>query len=295
MEEIQSEVRTEPREEKIEEGLDYVSKSRIKTYKTCPRKFYLKYWCENRPPPTYATERGSEVHRIFEKFHENLWEFYERFRTLPDEWWAMVPDDATLEFASPFLGNFWKFERHRLQLAEDEEQFLPLSVEEYQELEEVPVGDIRWIGTADAVVHTTSLPELEGDGVVILDYKTGSVPAPEYRDGGIWLEQTFYEMLFEEKYDVDGVAAYYPREDELITCDHTDDFRDDVKEAALELQQPPSEDTFPVEEQPLCSYGTGACFFHKHGDSEGRPCPSDWGCATGPGPTYETPDNNRYD
>lgn len=271
-------VTTEPTEQKVKEGLDYVSKSRIKTYKTCPREFYLKYWCENRPPSTEAIERGSEIHEIFEAYHENLIEYVSRLgRHPPDmDWWRFLPDWTTLEFIEPYIGNFWKFEARRRREAETTELYLPESVEEKARLENPPSGDIPWIGTADAIVRTETLPSIEGDGVVILDYKTGDVPDPQYREEGIYLEQEFYAMLFEQKYDVDGVAAYYPRHDKLLEAELSQERRERVKEAAVELQQQPDKEKFPVEEQPLCSYGHGACFFHKHGESEGRPCPSGW-------------------
>ena len=128
----------EPTEEKVEEGLDYVSKSRLKTYKTCPRKFYLKYWCENRPPETMAMKRGSEVHRIFEKFHENIIEYASTFSdpsltALPERWWGFLPESTTLQFLDPYVGNFWKFEYARRAKSDTIDEYLPCSVEEHME------------------------------------------------------------------------------------------------------------------------------------------------------------------
>jgi CRISPR/Cas system-associated exonuclease Cas4 (RecB family) len=269
-------VTTTPTEQKRKDGLDYVSKSRIKTFKTCPRKFYLKYWCENRPPSTEAIDRGSEIHEMLEAYHENLVKYVDRIGKHPDDWWRLLPDWSTLEFLDPYIGNFWKFESRRREASPDLQTYLPESVEESQRIEDPPSGDIPWIGTADAVIRSATLPSIEGDGVVILDYKTGDVPDERYREEGIYLEQEFYAMLFEDKYDVDGVAAYYPRHDELLEAELSHERRERVKQAAVELQQEPEEGNFPIDEQPLCSYGHGACFFHKHGDSEGRPCLSGW-------------------
>jgi hypothetical protein len=122
---------------------------------------------------------------------------------------------------------------------------------------------------------------------VILDYKTGSVPDEEYRDEGIYLEQEFYAALFENEYDVDGVAAYYPKKDVLLESDLSEERRRDVEETALALQQPPTKENFPLKEQPLCHYGHGSCHFHEAGKSEGVPCESSWGKAGGVGPTYD--------
>lgn len=278
-----------PSEERLEEGLDYVSKSRLKTYKTCPRKFYLKYWCENRPPSNEAMRKGSHLHETFEVWHERVIEYVERLDKFPEEPWTLLPDWFSIKYLDPFMGNFWKFERERQDRADSLQEYLPVSLEEQGWLDDPPSGDIPWMGAADAIVRSSTLPGFDGDGVVILDYKTGKVPDEQYRDEGIWLEQTFYEYLFENKYDVDGVAAYYPKADELITCDNTDRFKEDVKQTALALQQPPTEggENFPMEEQPLCFYGHGSCFFHERGESEGTPCASSWGKKGGCGPTYD--------
>lgn len=292
-----TEVTTNPTAEKKEAGLDYISKSRLKTYKTCPRKFYLKYWCENRPPSTPATDRGSDIHEMFEEYHENIIEYVDLVGEHPDDWWRFLPEWSTLQFLEPYVGNFWKFEARRRTASSSLEQYLPVSVEEEAWLRDPPAGDLPWMGSADVVVQANTLPSFDGDGVVILDYKTGDVPDEKYRDEGIHLEQEFYAMLFEDKYDVEGIAAYYPRHDRLLEAELSEGRRELVKETVVEMQDAPDKGNFPTEEQPLCSYGHGSCFFHKHGDSEGSPCSSSWGCRGGSGPTYEkneTIENGRY-
>jgi len=297
-------------DEKIEEGLSYVSKSRIKTFKQCPRKFWLKYWTENRPPGNYYTERGSEVHECFEVFHENLKEHLDEGGEAPKFLADLMPDDFTLwsQWLEPYLGHFWKFEERRWLEAERSVEFAdsmmphggldvaaetlnawePVEVEAEAWLGEPPedcdvaddayinpdgppVGEIPWMGSADAIFHSASVPEVDGGGVTILDYKTGSVPDPQYRDEGIFLEGEFYGWLFEKFFDVDAVAGYYPKEDELIISPYPDrERRWEIKKAVLGLQDDPTDmDNFPVEEQPLCHYGHGQCFFYPV-------CPSQW-------------------
>lgn len=270
---------TVPEENK--DGLEYVSKSRLKTYKTCPREFFLKYWCDNRGPETIPMARGSEIHRIYEEYHENLIEHVEETGEFPEERWKLLPDDATLEYMTPFFGNFWRFEERRRREAESLQDYLPLSVEEEGWLEDPPIGDIPWMGYADAIIKSHTLPGFDGDGVVILDYKTGKVPDEKYREEGIYLEQEFYAELFEDKYDVDGVAAYYPKTDVLLESDLSHERRLDVYQTVLGMQKEPVKENYPIKEQPLCNYGHGECFFYNNG------CSSRWGKQGGPGPTYE--------
>jgi len=296
--------------EKVEAGLDYVSKSRVKTFKQCPRKFWFKYWTENRPPGNYYTERGTEVHEAFEVFHENLKQHLDEVGERPEFFADLMPGDYTLwsQWLEPYLGNFWKFELRRWREAEDAvaqadallshgsldldaetlNSWEPIEVEaeawlgEPPEDREVPddayinpdgppVGEIPWMGSADAIYHSASVPGVNGGGVTILDYKTGSVPDPRYRDEGIFLEGEFYGWLFEEFFDVDAVAGYYPSEDELIISPYPDkERRWKIKKAVLGMQKDPTDkENFPVEEQPLCHYGHGKCFFYDE-------CPSTW-------------------
>ena len=52
--------------------MDCISASRIKTYRTCPRKFWYKYVKGVRPDTTEAMRRGSEIHKDAEKYYENF-------------------------------------------------------------------------------------------------------------------------------------------------------------------------------------------------------------------------------
>lgn len=291
-------------DEHVENGLAHVSKSRIKTYLSCPRKFYYKYWCDNRAPGTYHTEKGTQIHRAYEDFHENLIEFVDengyrptRFAPLMEDW----RDYA--QWLDPHIKNFWLFEEERWELAceyahgdernLDREQYdsqteyamdlwMPVGVEVEGRLENPPVGNIPWMGYADAVLHAATVPQVEAnEGVVILDYKTGSVEDEKYRDEGIYLEGEFYGWLFEEdddfEHDVVAVAGYYPQEDELVVSPYPDyDRRNTILDAVEGMQEPPEIENYDIDENPLCHYGHGKCFFYDE-------CPSTWGKQDGAG------------
>lgn len=286
-----SEIDLEIPEEHLEKGLPYVSKSRIKTYLQCPRKFLLKYWAENRPPGSYHTTKGSRIHRAYEDFHLNLIDYVEEngyrptnFAPLMDYWRDYH------QWLDPHIKNFWMFEEERWDLAlngsDNREEalnlWLPLGVEVEGRLEDPPAGDIPWMGYADAVLHAATVPGIEADeGVVILDYKTGKVEEEKYRDEGIYLEGEFYGWLFEEDESFDhkvvGVAGYYPQEDELVVSPYPNYERRNVILDAVEgMQEPPKIENYEYEEQPLCHYKKGRCFFYNH-------CPSQWGIDGGSG------------
>jgi hypothetical protein len=303
-------------DEKRESGLDWVSKSRIKTYKQCPYKFYLKYWCEHRPPGTIYTERGSQIHEAFEIFHENLKEYIEETGEKPDRFTPLMPDDFGLTSQwLDYIGSFWEFEIRRWNETERTYDFAasriptrdldldngavvqawePLEVEaefwmgeppenydgdpDYVDDSGPPVGDIPWMGKADVVLNSASVPGVTGNGVTILDYKTGSFPTIKYEGApfldevmeDVFLETEYYGWMAEHVYDVDAVAIYYPDDDELVVGEYgVKERRWDIKDAALGMQERPGEldedgvpENFDFEPQNLCHWGDGMCHFY---------------------------------
>lgn len=302
-------------DDKRESGLDWVSKSRIETFLQCPFQFYLKYWCEHRPPGTIHTERGSQIHEAFEIFHENLKQYIEEHREEPERFTPLMPDgfELTSQWLD-YIGSFWEFEMRRMEEAERSVEFAesrmpngtfdaaeamldswePREVEaefwmgeppedydgdpDYVDESGPPVGDIPWMGKADVVLNTASVPGVTGSGVTILDYKTGSCPTIKYQGAPFldeimeskFRETEFYGWMAEHVYDVDAVAIYFPRDDELVVGEYgVKERRWDIKQAVLELQETPEEPdengvppNFPFEEQNLCHWGDGQCWFY---------------------------------
>jgi hypothetical protein len=303
-------------DKKMEEGLSYVSKSRIKTYKQCKFKFFLKYWCEHRPPGTIHTERGTQIHLAFEIFHENLIDYINAEGEMPSRFTPLMPEgfDLTSQWLD-FIGNFWKFELRRLKETkrtlnyafdrlpgrsvdfdkELREAWIPLEVEaefwmgeppsdyegnpDYIDSNGPPVGDIPWMGKADVVLNSASVPGVTGSGVTIVDYKTGSCPKIKYEGAPfldevmeeVFLQTEYYGWMAEHVYDVDAVAIYYPRDDELVVGEYgVKERRFDIKQAALGMQERPDlsegndspPKNFDFEPQNLCHWGDGMCHFY---------------------------------
>lgn len=237
--------------------LPYLSKSRIKQYLNNPEHFRLKYVQGIRESETKAMRRGTDIHETFEYFHNQ-----ERVvgREVFDNVGANLPfpRDSWSDYITPYISNFVGFEYDRYKRAPDE--WKPVSVEEelWDEAGFVEHGnEPPWMGLADAVVPAASLPIPEGEGVMVVDYKTGSVPDEKYRDEGIFTELEYYVMLFEQEYDVVGAAAYYPRSDTLLVQEDSDEYRASILKAARDLLSDMDEqkDHFETNPGPLCCYG----------------------------------------
>jgi hypothetical protein len=279
----------------LENGLPYISKSRVKKFLTCAAKFYWTYICGRRAPQNYHMVKGIKLHRTFEDFHLNLIDYVEREGDRPDRFTDLLPHYSEYTQWIEQLGSFMRFEERRWRESSGLNTWLPVEVEAEAWLGEPPqswiddngtteyvsgsppIGDAPWMGRADLIAHTDSVPNVDGDGVTIIDYKTGSVPDKRYREEGIFTEGSYYGILFEPFFDIDAVAGYYPSEDTFISSPYPDPGRrDTINQAVLEMQNIPDAvnnngppDEFPHEEQPLCNYDGGGCLFYNI-------CPSTW-------------------
>lgn len=297
--------------------LPYISKSRLKEYVTCPMKFYFTYILGRRGDATFYTARGTEVHRAFEHFYENVQDDIDNVfneerlsQYLPGKETGHGRRGAAdwADHIIPFIGNFLAFENRRRNLCQSYlldvpndvtksplGAYNPVGVEEEGWLE-YDWNDSRWnvplMGFADLVIRSASLPDdvvTANTGVTILDFKTGSVPDEQYRDEGIYLEQEFYATIFEETmdYEVTGVAAYYPKTDVTIGAELSDDRREYMDQKLHEivaLSFHAEKEWFPIDEQPLCAWsnkkGDGLCDHYAD-------CESEWGLKHFNGPTYQ--------
>lgn len=278
----QSDTLTELREGCAPGELPYISKSRVTTYKTCPRKFYYSYIKGLRTPDTYYTKRGRQIHEAYERYYENLLEHYEATGEIPDDLTELLPSEVSLwaDWIEPYMSNFIMFEQARLAEAPTVEDFLPVGIEaEGWDWEQAP----PWMGYADVIVNASSLPQIdEDDGVVIIDFKTGKTPDPKYRDDGIFLEGEYYAVLFEGNWDIAAVAGYFPMNDDFVVSPLDTERRERIYEYVEEMNASDEIDNFPIDPQPLCKWGPDddqQCDFYVI-------CSSKWGKRGGPGPTY---------
>ncbi len=278
----QSDKLIELRENAADGELPYISKSRVTTYKTCPRKFYFSYIKGLRGPSNFYMKRGTRIHTAFETYYENILDVWYDEGVVYDDLSLYLPEDTMGwgDFTEPFISNFLLFENRRRDAVDDPAAFLPVGIEAegWDEQTSPP-----WMGYADAILQAESVPEVETDeGVVIVDFKTGKTPDPKYRDDGIFLEGEYYAVLFEDEWDIAAVAGYFPKNDDFIVSPLDDERRERIFRYVSEMTASELRENFPIKEQPLCKWGPeedSQCDFYEI-------CPSRWGKRGGPGPTY---------
>lgn len=240
--------------------LPYISKSRVMQWKKNPEHFRLKYLEGIREPETDAMVRGTRIHETFEEYYLSAAEAGQ-----PRDRIELLPDDRQLwaDFIEPYVTNFFKWEQRRADEVDGvAEHYLPIAVEDEHwrsAVLDLP-GEPEWMGLADAIIPAQSVSQVNANsGVVIVDFKTGKVPDKKYRSNGIYTELEYYEILFEDKYDVAGAAAYYPREDTLLVQPNNQEYRSKVLDAAREMVEACNDYNgdaqFEAKEGPLCKWG----------------------------------------
>lgn len=243
--------------------LPYISKSRVEKWLGNPEHFRLKYLEEIEEPTTEAMIRGTRVHEAFEGYYENLEEGPWTMPNHPSIQAHNLPEDRTLwaDFVEPYISNFFLFEQDRWAACDNDfKTYKPVSIEEEHWRDDLLDEDApEFMGLADAIYHAVSVPWVdENEGVVITDFKTGGVPDEQYRSPGIYTELAYYTLLFEDKYDVVGSMAYYPKTHDTVVNPNDGSHREKVFQAAEEMiaasQDYDGSQKFKASPGPLCGW-----------------------------------------
>lgn len=267
---------------KREQYDEYFSKSRLKTWVTCPRKFYYQYVKNIETAETDSMRRGTDIHELIEGYYENAEEYAKTNSEPPVTLFTLFNKDEEKNWRdhlNPYLANFMGFERRRWKNAQCMDDWLPVAVEDeiWREVfDETPI----LMGLADVLLPAASFTQSEvpyDEGCVLIDFKTGE-PKKNYmgyKEGGVELDLAYYALLFELKYDIVAVGAYYPKTDTFVTSGIEEEREQFVKDVSCEISNADEDNIadYPIEEQPLCAWDEGEgnrCEFYDQ-------CDSTWG------------------
>jgi len=183
--------------------LPYISKSRVTQWIKNPEHFRLKYVEGLRVDETDAMVRGSRIHKAFEGFYEATQGVDPKAVFAEPELYLPADRQLWADFVTPYIGNFLVWEQERYKYAQETgSDWAAVAVEEEHWIDPLLGLDNEpeWMGLADVLLPAGAVPSIETDeGVVVVDFKTGSVPDSKYRDEGIHTELEYYVMLFEDK------------------------------------------------------------------------------------------------
>ncbi len=258
---------------------EYYSKSRLKSWVTCPRLFYYKYVEKLDTPETESMRRGTDIHELIEDYYENAKKYAESNSEPPTTLFTLFNKDEDKNWRdhlNPYLANFMGFERRRWEQAQNMDDWLPIAVEDEvwrKVFDNTPI----LMGLADVLLPAASFPNESvpvNEGCVLIDFKTGT-PNKNYmghKEGGVHLDLAYYSLLFEEKYDIVAVGAYYPKTDTFVTTGVEEEKQKFVEYISSQITEANEEniEDYPITEQPLCAWGEGEenrCSFYEQCDS----------------------------
>lgn len=248
---------------------DYLSKSRLKTWVNCPRKFYYDYVEEIETPETESMVRGTDIHELIEDYYENTLEFSESNKTVPTPLYSLLdlPESENEDddnYLHPYLSNFLKFERRRWERTQKMDDWKPIGIEK-GEYRKVFQGLPNLTGYADALLPAASFSNsdvAENNGCVLIDFKTGEPKSEEYQsheNAGVFLDLAYYYLLFESEFDIVSVGGYYPKEDVLVVNKVSEEQEKFIKEIATRISDADEDniDDYPIKPGPLCAWDEG--------------------------------------
>lgn len=250
----------------VSNHLEHISKSRVKKYLKCERKFGFTYLAGERVDSNFYMDRGTAVHEAYENFHHNATAFIAANREFPSNFTELMPPASDWYQFTEFIGPFFRWELDRWKTAKEYaggvdaglDLWMPHSMEKSLQLEDPPVGELPWMGPTDLVLHAGSVPMVEANhGLVVTDYKTGSVPDKQYRLESIRIDLAFYSWVWEEHgYDVVGSVGMYPGESGTIVREGIDHAaREKITEVVEDLHsKAATREEFPIKPQALCSW-----------------------------------------
>ncbi len=217
-------IKTMPAEVPVKAGeaiyIDYLSYSQIETFKICPLHYKLKYIYKVPTPPSSSQSFGNTFHATMKAFYESLAEGEaptERlmFNLLKNNWisegyLSKKHEVGSFEKAKKFLAHYLEnVFNSKIKPAALEQPFLA-------RLDNLKVG-----GKMDRV-------DIHGDGVEIIDYKTGANPLSQ-KEADNDLQLSIYalagtsipEYPFSRKPEKVKLSLYYFETPKIVTTTRT--------------------------------------------------------------------------
>lgn len=249
---------------KREEYSEYLSKSRLKTWVKCPRAFYYKYVLDVDTPETESMIRGTDIHELIELYYENITEYAKNNEEPPTTLFTLLnteEHDNWQSYLDPYIAHFLAFERRRWDVCDNMDDWVPVAVEDesWKELfDNVPV----LMGYADVLLPAASFPDSQvpyNTGCVLIDFKTGE-PNENYmghEEAGVYLDLSYYAMLFESEYNIVSVGAYYPLTDTVTLSPIKKEREEFIEKVSREITDADEDNMsdYPLKQQPLCAWG----------------------------------------
>lgn len=206
---------------------DFLSFSQVDAYKTCPLMYKYRYVLNVPTPPSHALSFGITIHDTLRDFHSallfkkvSLDDFYEMYQK---NWQPLgyMDEDHRKERYEAGKIILKKYYDQNIEAKQE-----PLAVEKSFNLK---IGGTKFYGRIDRI------DPLDGDGVEIIDYKTGNVKEQKLVDKDD--QVAFYAIAVKDALNLNPkkLSYYFVETGEKISTTRTEKQLEDKKVEVAEL------------------------------------------------------------
>lgn len=231
--------------------VDYLSYSQIETFRICPLHYKLKYIYKLPTPPSSSQSFGNTFHAVMKGFYDMVKNGSKpsldlMYRILEEKWISEGYLSKGHEERS--YEKIRKFLKHYLDNLFDP-KILPIQTEQPFI---VRIDSLRVGGKIDRV-------DADGNGVHIIDYKTGAKPLTQ-KEADNDLQLCIYAMAatlipeypFNRKPDEVKLSLYYFDTPQIVTTKRTSEQIEKAKEEILSYKKQIEESDFKCSGNMLC-------------------------------------------
>lgn len=227
------------------------SYSQLEVYQTCPLKYRYQYYLKIPTPPSAALSFGESIHQALQKFYQKykngekvnlktLLALYEEC-WLPIGYSSKAHQLKTKREGKKILENFYqKFHSEKIKIIDLERKF------------RLKINDHLFInGVIDRVDQT-------GDGIEIIDYKTGKIPQEKELEKNLQL--SIYAMaamdkkLYHKNINQITLSFFFLQDETKISLKKSEKDILKTKREIEEITQKINQKQFPAKTGPWCRY-----------------------------------------
>jgi len=236
---------------KLPVHIDYLSYSQIETFRICPLHFKLKYIYKLPTPPTSSQSFGNSFHQTMKSFYEKIGQRKKPttdliYETLSENWiregylsksHETGSYDKAKRFLKYYLDNYF------------DPKVKPVALEQPFTIQ---LNSLRVGGKIDRV-------DVHGDGLEIIDYKTGATPLTQ-NEAEKDLQLSIYglaatsipEYPFQRKPERVKLSLMYFDTPQIVTTTRTKEELDEAKKTIEDYKKQIEDSDFKCSRSMLC-------------------------------------------
>lgn len=243
-------------EDQAETGVRHLSPSSASAFEQCPQRWRFRYLDRLPDPPGEAALAGTFAHRVLELLlqHPSAERTPDQAKAIARaEWPAMAadPDFQSLALDDTQARRFRWVAWSAIEGLWTLEDPRHVEVQATEQKVDATLGDVPFRGIVDRL-------DIEADGMVVTDYKSGRVPRPRYRAGRLAQVLLYAAAVRDALGDAPRRARLLYLGQRTVETEVTDDnlaeVVDGLSSTWADVQRSCASDEFETRTGPLCAW-----------------------------------------